>query len=182
MGWTARRKEKSKRRPCREARQGREINLRALGNGREDDNGRSRSHVGAGSGSACQNTAQAVMVRTMLAGNARTRSILRAIIGADSVREGKGRGRRGCREEGLQHKCIEREHADRSALCKRSLPKSSHVRAYAGLFAPRCRQMFSGRLLTGIYSVAPASRQVSEYRPFGSPNVALMKGLQKPDS
>jgi len=64
----------------------------------------------------------------MLAGSARTRCVLRTIICVDSAREGKSRGRYGRREDSLQQERIKCEHADRSALCKRSLPKPPHIR------------------------------------------------------
>jgi hypothetical protein len=113
------REEKFERGPCCNARQGHKRDLRALGIGKEDDAGRDRPHIGAGCGGTDQDAAKPVMVRWM-PGKARSRSVLGTIISVDSAGEGKSRSRRGRSEEGLQQKCVEREHADRGPLCQRS--------------------------------------------------------------
>ena len=88
---------------------------------------RRRPDIGAGCGGACPYAAKSVMVDRISARNSRPGSIQSTRKAANFARRGEPRGRRGCgEEEGLHQKRIEREHAERGALCNRPLAETPH--------------------------------------------------------
>jgi len=126
-----------------------EINRRSSARG-ESRNRRRRRDIAACSGGATQNAAKTVMTDRIAARGGRTRIRPGSTYAA---REGEGGGGRGCGEEALQQKRINRECADRSAPYHRPFPKPPHRQS---LYPLRSQSHSSEKVLVGVRgSAAP---------------------------
>jgi hypothetical protein len=87
---------------------------------------RPRPGIGAGSGGASQYAAKSMMVMRISARKPGRGSVHTTDETANSTRVGWRRGRRRRSEEALHQKRIKREHAERGALCNRTLAEPPH--------------------------------------------------------